>query len=178
MAFGANSLSVTTSAGTYACQQRHLFRFRHRLHPRRQDAATGLVAITFAGPDIFQPTVKSTSGKFAGDYLWSNPANWSLERAPIDGDNVSLTQQSASYDDIASLSLDTLTMNQAAVNVVGSVLNVGAVVGGEQITPTVEFSFLFADATDRGRARHRNRGQRDRHPQHLWRDRRRRHVRR
>ena len=149
VALGANSLSVTTSAGTYAFNN-VTYSGSVTGYTAGQDVSTGLVAITFTGPDIFQPNVKATSGKFAGDYLWSNAANWSLRRAPIDGDSVSLTQQSISYDDIASLSLDTLTMNQAIVNVVGSVLNVGTVVGGEQITPTVEFSFLFADAADAG----------------------------
>ena len=147
VSFLGGDVTVVTDQGSYALRATDTSVTGYRW---TAVAGTTLVAVTFTGPDTFQPNVKATSGKFAGDYLWSNAANWSLRRAPIDGDSVSLTRQSVSYDDIASLSLDTLTMNQAIVNVVGSVLNVGTVVGGEQITPTVEFSFLFADAADAG----------------------------
>ena len=145
VSFLGGDVTVVTDQGSYALRNdTSLTGYRWAAV-----AGTTLVAVMFLGPDTFEPNVKTTSGKSAGDYLWSNPANWSLRRAPIDGDDVSVTRQSVSYDDIAALSLGTLTMNQATVNVVSSVLTVGTVVGGEQITPT-EFSFLFADAVDAG----------------------------
>jgi hypothetical protein len=148
--FGANSLNVTTDAGTYAFSN---VTYGNPVtgYTAALDPTTGLEAITFTGPDVFEANVKATSGKYAGDYLWSNPANWSFGRAPVDGESVQIgTGDTVSYDDIASLSLSTLTLHQSTVNVVGSSLTVGTVDGGAVFAPQVEFGFLYADATDAG----------------------------
>ena len=83
---GRHTLTVTTDAGTYA--------FTNVLdtdpidgYTAAPDASTGLVAITFTGPDVFSANVKATSGPLSGDYLWSNAANWS-QGVPIDGSAV------------------------------------------------------------------------------------------
>ncbi len=87
-------------------------------------AGTTLVAVTFTGADIFQPNVKATSGKFAGDYLWSNPANWSLKRAPVQGDIV--VSSSPGYDDMAGLRLG--AFSQTSSTEIGTNLTAGSVV--------------------------------------------------
>ncbi len=121
---------------------------------------------------MFEDNIKATSGKFAGDYLWSNPANWSFGRAPVDGDSVQIgTAGTVSYDDLTSLSLSTLTLQQSTVNVVGSSLTIGTVDGGAVFAPQTEFGFLYADATDAGAASLGGRGHRHGHAQHLWRGR-------
>ena len=150
--FGTHSLSLTTNAGSYD------FTNVNYLSPvtgytTRFDPTTGLEAITFTGPDVFEANFKATSGKFAGDYLWSNPANWSQGHAPVDGDSVQIgTTNIVGYDDIASLSLSTLTLHLSTVNVVGQSLTVGTVNGGGVFAPQPQggFSFLIADAAEAG----------------------------
>ena len=69
VSFGKASLSVTTSAGTYA----FLIVGYDPNSPvtgytAAQDPATGLVAITFTGVDTFSDAVKAATGPLAGDY--------------------------------------------------------------------------------------------------------------
>ncbi len=71
--FGANSLSVTTDAGSYD------FTNVSYLSPvngytAAVDPTTGLEAITFTDTDVFEQNVKANSGPLAGHYLWSNAA--------------------------------------------------------------------------------------------------------
>ncbi len=57
--------------------------------------------------NTFVGTIKATTGPFAGQALWSNPANWSAGHAPANGDAVILAANGV--DDLANLSLSSLT---------------------------------------------------------------------
>jgi hypothetical protein len=115
------------------------------------DATTGLVAITFTGPDIFEQHVEATSGPLAGKYLWSNAANWSAG-VPIDGDSVLVAdERAAGYDDLPTLTLASLSLYGSDLYVTGSSLTVGAVTGGGHQSGQTHFiGSLTADAHDAG----------------------------
>jgi hypothetical protein len=71
----------------------------------------------------FGQTVKGTDGTAANVYLWSNPKNWNPNVALSNGETV--TVNSASYDDVANLSLNTVTVGAAGVIEVTGSLTVG-----------------------------------------------------
>ncbi len=78
-------------------------------------------ATNTATPDIFSANTAATSGALAGEYLWSNAANWSAG-LPVNGDNVTL----AGYgiDDIATLSLAGLDAGENGADITGGELTV------------------------------------------------------
>jgi hypothetical protein len=124
VSFGASTLTVTTSDGSFAFND---VSYTGTIlgDAASFDATTGLEAIGFAGADTFQPVAVATSGSLAGFYLWSNPANWT-DGVPIANDSV--TVAAVSVDDLAALSLVSLTeTGSGQVSVVGD-LNVGTVV--------------------------------------------------
>ena len=90
------------------------------------DPATGLEAITFIGDQGTNFQQVTSTG---GEYLWSNAANWT-NGVPVNGGaatfNVSGLSNPSGYDDIANLSLDTLTVTSGFAAVGGS-LSLGTV---------------------------------------------------
>ena len=128
--FGTNSLDITTNAGTY-----DFTNVTYASGPTinsftaAPDTSTGLEAITFGSTETFQETTEATSGPFTGGYLWSNPANWNTDSMPANGDSVSNAAAGFNDDDIAGLTLGSLTQSNDARHVCrGSVpLNVGTV---------------------------------------------------
>jgi hypothetical protein len=136
LTFGHDSLTVTTDAGTYAFTN---FQTNAAVtaYSAAFDPGTGLAAITFAGTDTFQPGVSIGQDRDSGDieYLWSNSANWS-DNVPVDDDTVDVGYPNStnlfdvSFDNIASLTLDTLNLTDGANFVVtGNILNIGTVTG-------------------------------------------------
>ena len=88
----------------------------------------------------FQETTAASGGSFSGQYLWSNTANWTTGVVPTNGDSV--VNPTVGYDDIAALTLGSLTQAGGGLTaVVGSSLDVGTVTGG---------GYLIADAYDAG----------------------------
>ena len=149
VAFGANTLTVTTDAGTVAFSN---VTYGNPVtgYTAAPDPSTGLVAITFTGPDVFEQNVMAAAGALAGDYLWSNAANWT-QGVPVDGESVLIADQTAtSYDDLASLSLASLTLNHSDVEVVGRSLTVASVTGGALLGPTTYYGYLQANASTAG----------------------------
>ena len=111
VAFGANSLTVTTNAGTYAFTNVS-YAQPVNSYTAANDPFSGLEAITFVGPDAFSDNVAATSGALAGQYLWSNSANWSYG-APAQSE-ASISSGAISVDDIESLDLASLTVSSNA----------------------------------------------------------------
>jgi Hint domain len=90
-------------------------------------------------PTTFQEKTAATSGPFDGQYLWSNAANWT-NGVPNNGDSVD--NPTVGYDDIAALTLDSLSQAGGALTaVVGASLSVATVTGS---------GYLIADAYDAG----------------------------
>ncbi len=80
--------------------------------------------------ETFQQTTAANSGPYVDDYLWSNSANWNTGIVPADGDSVITNVEGFNVDDIAGLTLDSLTQNDDAdTYVVAASLNVGTVAG-------------------------------------------------
>ncbi len=93
------------------------------------DPKTGLEAITFSGPDVFEENVQATTGPLTGFYLWSDAANWT-DGIPVNGTNVAVTPSNIGIviDDVAIASLGTLILNgNGQVDVVRGSLTVGTV---------------------------------------------------
>ena len=121
--FGPTNLSIPTNAGVYAFTN-VTYADPLSSYSAAVDPVTGLMAITFSDVDVFQRNVPASSGRLSGDYLWSNPANWS-GNVPVDGDDVSIGADG--YDDLAALKLATLTLDaagDAVVHVTGESLTV------------------------------------------------------
>ena len=114
--FGATSLTVTTNDGTYAFTNVS-YASPVAGYTAAFDATTGLEAITFAAPTVFQHGAKATSGALAGQYLWSNPLNWT-NGVPVDGGGAIIPDTLAGFDDIPALSLTTLTMGGGSATVI------------------------------------------------------------
>jgi hypothetical protein len=119
--FGTGSLTIATNEDTFSFSN-----VADALdgYAASFDAGTGLEAITLTGVDAFSDNVKAAGGPLAGDYLWSNPANWS-EGVPVDGSDVSMAIGASAVDDIAALSLGSLTLNGGTLSVTGGSLAVG-----------------------------------------------------
>jgi hypothetical protein len=141
VSFGTSSLTVTTSAGTYAFTNVTYFGTLVTGFTAAHDSTTGLEAITFTGPDVFTNQVAASSGPNAGRYLWSNPANWS-QGLPVDGGSVEV--DASGIDDLAALSLTSLSFgDNTEADVVGGSLTVGTLTGGAD-------TLVIADANAAG----------------------------
>ena len=121
---GTPDVTVTTSAGTYAFTDVTYSGTPVDGYTPSHDGVTGLEAITFVAPDVFTDQVAATSGPYSGFYLWSNAANWS-QGLPVNGDNVVV--EGGGADDLASLTLGTLTLAPSQTSVVGGALSAVAV---------------------------------------------------
>ena len=128
VAFGAAALTVTTDFGPFAFTDVGYagiptgFTAAH-------DPTTGLEAITFTGTTTFQQVAAATSGLYSGQYLWSNPKNWT-NGVPMNGDTVATVK--TGIDDIANLQLAAVTNGDPGGSVVltaNAVLTVGADTG-------------------------------------------------
>jgi cytoskeletal protein CcmA (bactofilin family) len=84
---------------------------------------------TSSGPDVFSDIVQATSGPLAGEYLWSNAANWS-EGVPASGASATLSPAYLEIDDIATLSLASLDTGKVGADIAGSLLTVDTVTIG------------------------------------------------
>ncbi|HTP91199.1 MAG TPA: Hint domain-containing protein [Xanthobacteraceae bacterium] len=93
----------------------------------------------------FEANVATASGSFEGDYLWSNPDNWSLG-AVASGDAVTITGGPAvSVDDVSGLQLPGITLaDNATLLVAAETLTIDVVSGSADVT------LLEADAADAG----------------------------
>jgi hypothetical protein len=100
--FGADSLTITTDEGTVDFTN-VTFDGVVDGYTTMPDDATGLEAITFTGPDVFEETDVPASGF----YRWSDAANWS-QGVPTSG--ASVLMAGVSEDDIAGLSLTSLSV--------------------------------------------------------------------
>jgi Hint domain len=140
VSFGTNSLTVTTNDGSYDFTNvTYASGAAIDSYIAAYDASTGLEAITFGITDTFQDTTAATSSPFDGQYLWSNAANWN-NGVPNNGDSVD--NPTVGYDDIAALTLDSLSQAGGALTaVVGASLSVATVTGS---------GYLIADAYDAG----------------------------
>ena len=127
--FGTNSLDITTNAGIYDFTNvTYAFGPTINSFTAAPDTSTGLEAIMFGSTETFQETTEATSGPFTGGYLWSNPTNWNTDSVPANGDSVSNAAAGFNDDDIAGLTLGSLTQsNDADTFVVAASLNVGTV---------------------------------------------------
>jgi hypothetical protein len=67
---------------------------------------------------------------FAGDYLWSNAANWSTAQVPVNGDDVvQETDGDLNIDDLNGLSLSSLTLEGTDITeLTGDSLTIGTVI--------------------------------------------------
>jgi hypothetical protein len=105
---------------------------------------SGLQRVTFASQ---QATSFQQETSTAGEFLWSNAANWT-NGVPADGGavtfNVSFASNPGGYDDIASLALDSLAVTSGFAAVGGS-LSLGTVSFGNTVAS------VFSD-TDLGSA--------------------------
>ncbi|HET6237841.1 MAG TPA: hypothetical protein VFE41_23230, partial [Acetobacteraceae bacterium] len=93
-----------------------------------------LTALPQVGPAIVMPTTfqhgaVAASGSLAGEYLWSNPLNWT-NGVPLNGGAAIIPDTLVGFDDIPALSLTTLTEGggSASVTVPVGTLNVGTLV--------------------------------------------------
>jgi autotransporter passenger strand-loop-strand repeat protein len=139
---GATSLTVTTNDGIYAFTNVS-YASPVAGYSAAFDATTGLEAITFTAATVFQHGAKATSGALTGQYLWSNPLNWT-HGVPVDGGGAIIPDALAGFDDIAALTLTTLTMGGGSASVIvptGS-LNIGTLV-----TEVASLSYLEADTS-------------------------------
>jgi autotransporter passenger strand-loop-strand repeat protein len=141
--FGATSLTVTTNIGTYAFTN-VTYASSVAGYSATFDPGLGLEAITFAAPTTFQHGAIATSGSLTGQYLWSNPANWT-NGVPVNGGAAIIPDTLAGFDDIPALSLTALTEGGgfASVTVPVGALNVGTLVS--QVGAHGSFSFLAPD---------------------------------
>ena len=126
VAIGANSLTIVTNAGTFTAGN---VSFASPVGGYTATADTyGAVAIAFTATDTFQQAVTATSGPATGGFIWSNGANWS-SGVPASGAAASVG--ALGYDDVANLSLSTLTETAGGgVIVVGGALTLGTVAAG------------------------------------------------
>ena len=144
--FGASSFTVTTDAGTYDFTDVFYAQGIVNGYTAAIDAATGLEAITFTGPDVFSDDAAVASGPEQGQYLWSNSQNWS-GAVPSDGADVAMS--GSATDDVAGLSLASLTLLQTSGTLPAAVLSVdtGLTVGALTIGSTSE---IFVEGTGGG----------------------------
>ena len=145
--FGATSLTVTTNDGTYAFTNVS-YASPVAGYTAAFDATTGLEAITFTAPTVFQYGARAASGPLTGQYLWSNALNWT-HGVPVDGGGAIIPDTLAGFDDIPALTLTTLTMGggSASVIVPSGSLNIGTLV-----TEVASLSYLEADTSFLGLA--------------------------
>ena len=123
--FSAGRLTVTTDAGTTVFTNVS-YTTPPSGYTASHDAATGLEAIAFTPANRFQQVAQANAGPYAGQYLWSSAANWTAG-LPANGSSVAIG--AAGFDDIASLTLATLTQTVGGnVVVVGGSLTAGNVV--------------------------------------------------
>jgi hypothetical protein len=141
--FGATGLTVTTNIGTYdftnvTCASSVAG------YSATFDPGLGLEAIRFAAPTTFQHGAIATSGSLTGQYLWSNPANWT-NGVPVNGGAAIIPDTLTGFDDIPALNLTTLTEGGgfASVTVPVGTLNDGTLVS--QVGAQGSFSFLALD---------------------------------
>ena len=148
--FNATSLTVTTNDGTFAFTNVS-YAAPVAGYTSAFDATTGLEAITFAAPTTFQHGEKAASGALIGQYLWSNPLNWT-NGVPVNGGAAIIPVTLSGFDDISALSLTTLTEDggSASVIVPAGTLNIGTLVS--QVAAGGSFSFLEADTNFLGLA--------------------------
>jgi autotransporter passenger strand-loop-strand repeat protein len=148
--FGANSLTVITNDGTYAFTN-VTYAASVEGYAAAFDPTTGLEAITFAAPTVFQYGEKATSGPLTGQYVWSDPLNWT-HGVPVDGGAAIIPDALSGFDDIPTLSLTTLTEDggSASVIVPSGTLNIGTVVS--QVDADGSLSYLEADTSFLGLA--------------------------
>ena len=108
------------------------------------DPTTGLEAITFAAPTVFQYGEKATSGPLTGQYLWSDALNWT-HGVPVDGGAAIIPDALSGFDDIPSLSLTSLTEDGGSASVIlpAGTLNIGTLVS--QVGAHGALSYLEAD---------------------------------
>jgi hypothetical protein len=110
IAGGDGSLAITTDVGTTTFSDVQYGPQAPTGWIASHDATTGLEDITFTASKstTFTASDAASSGPDAGDYLWSDPLNWS-NGVPVNGDNVVIASGEG-VDDIASLTyLDGLT---------------------------------------------------------------------
>jgi hypothetical protein len=107
-----SGLTVDTDAGTYVFTNFHASPTLN--YQTSYDSTLGLASITFLPSTAPQQSKAQTSGPLANQYVWSNPVNWS--NSPP-GNGVNLTASSTGVDDIASLSLDDLTLSGSSTHV-------------------------------------------------------------
>jgi hypothetical protein len=88
--------------------------------------------------DTFQQGQTATSGPFDGAYLWSNEHNWSTGTIAADGDSIINSASGFNYDDIADLTLASLTQTGDGATYV--------VAGSLDIDTVSNMGFLGADA--------------------------------
>ncbi len=127
VSFGTNSLAVTTSAGTYAFTNVTYLDTPPTGFTAAHDATTGLEAITFVTADVFSDAAANN-----GQFLWSNPANWS-QGLPVDGEVVATTGGTSlsgmqGIDDVAGLSLATLAQASFSTTEIETDLTIGTLV--------------------------------------------------
>jgi hypothetical protein len=120
--FGYNqgTFSVTTDADTYTFTNVQ-FGLPINGYTSADDTTTGLVALTFTGPNDFNDTDSPSSGPTAGDYFWSDALNWSSGLPHSGGDAFVLA---TGTDDIATLTLHSLGIAQYNVLTVNGQLTV------------------------------------------------------
>ncbi len=123
--FGATSFTITTSHGAFAFSNVD-YGFAVNAETATYNAATGLEFVTFAftGPETFAANIAASAGSLAGDYLWSNPANWSAGLVPSGG--ASIVLGATGVDDLAAISLSSVTETGANnLYIAGSSLAIG-----------------------------------------------------
>ena len=146
VSFGAGSLSITTNDGSYSFSNVTYQNGPLTGYSAAPDTSTGLEAITFHGLDTFSQTSAASSGPLIGDYLWSNAANWSLGAPPADGDDASTGV--TGFDDLASLSLASLTLGSSGVvEVTGASLDVTTLAGTSGAVLAANADFLGTPVT-------------------------------
>ena len=142
VSFGSGSLSITTNDASYAFSNVTYGNGQLAGYSAAFDATTGLEAITLLGLDTFSQVTAVSNGPLSGTYLWSNPDNWSLGELPIDGDSVSVGTANLSFDDLAALTVASLTLSDGGfVAVTGANLNVTSVAGTSGITLEADGGF-------------------------------------
>jgi len=98
----------------------------------------------------FEYTETASSGSLSGEYLWSDPNNWS-SGLPVDGESVAVPYDSSvdgTFDDIPSLSVSELTLDGGS-NVPTLEVS-GTLAIGTLATSNGEFTSLLANSTIAG----------------------------
>ena len=123
--FGATAITVVTNLGTTSFAATYAAGKTPATYEARQDALTGLEAITFIAT-VFEPPFAETPA------LWSDGANWSNGKPQQGGNAKEIFTGNANLaapdvvDDISSLTLSSLVLNEnAGVTAVAGDLTVG-----------------------------------------------------